>query len=69
MRRDPEVDTMTGSTTTFFTAYLVMALAISYNARVEKSQSVKCVRIVMSQLVKCVRIEEAHWGFSWSKLN
>jgi hypothetical protein len=30
IKREPDVDTMTGSTTTFVTAYFVIARAVSY---------------------------------------
>lgn len=32
IKREPDVDTITGSTTTFVTAYFVMARAVSYTS-------------------------------------
>ena len=36
IKREPDVDTMTGSTTTFVTAYFVIARAVSYTQNLSR---------------------------------
>lgn len=41
IKREPDVDTMTGSTTTFVTAYFVIARAVSYKQDIMQQQAEK----------------------------